>query len=104
MHSVTYALAQASAMTGGLSGVHHTLRNYEKQKAVLEMTAESFEQIDDEEEDEAVADELLAQIAHEANLTLSFDLPSVDRAAKVAEEEAPDMMELLERLENLQKK
>ena len=102
MHSVTHALAQASAMTGGFAAVQHTLRNYEKQKALLEMTAESFEQLDEEEEDEEMADELLTQIAHEANLKLTFELPEAFTAVNVREE-VPEMEELMERLDQLRK-
>jgi len=81
MHGVTNALAQASAMTGGAQGVQRTVMNYEKQQALLEMTQESFDQLEDAEADEDTADEMLAEIAAEVNLHLSFELPTPVREA-----------------------
>jgi hypothetical protein len=102
MHGVTNALAQASAMMGGAQGVQRTLHNYEKQQALLEMTQESFDQLEDEEADEDTADDMLAEIAAEANLHLAFDLPTpVREAPKMLATEEPDMVELMQRLENL---
>jgi division protein CdvB (Snf7/Vps24/ESCRT-III family) len=102
MHGVTNALAQASAMTGGAQGVHRTVLNYEKQQALLEMTQESFDQLEDEEADEDTADEMLAEIAAEVNLQLAFELPTPVRVAPVVSAaEEPDMVELMQRLENL---
>ena len=103
MHGVTNALAQATALTGGYQGVQRTVMNYEKQQALLEMTQESFDQLEDEEEVEGTADEMLAEIAAEVNLKLSFDLPTPAKreATFEAAGEEPDMEELMKRLANL---
>jgi division protein CdvB (Snf7/Vps24/ESCRT-III family) len=102
MHRVTHALAQASAITGGLHGVQRMVLAYDRQKALLEMTQESLGTLEDEEEDEATADEMLAQIAAEASLQLSFDMPALPganaAAAAATDKELEELMVRFQRL------
>jgi len=99
MQSVTQALAQANALTGGLAGVQRMVVGYERQKALLEMTHESMGTLEDEEDDQEVADEMLAQIAAEASLALKFDLPVT--AAAASHEDEADLEELMKRFHRL---
>lgn len=102
MHSVTHALAQATAATGGLAGVQRMVMGYERQKALLEMTQESLGTLEEDEEDEETADDLLAQIAAEANLALTFDLPAVSSGTRVSAAAVDnELNELMERFQRL---
>lgn len=104
MHNVTHALAQASTLTGGLAGVQRAVMNYERQKAILEETQDSFAELDEDEEDEDVADEMLQQIAAEAHLNLVFELPVVATATRTQKESSTEEMdELMHRLAQLRK-
>ena len=99
LNSVTHALAQASAMTGGLVGVQRMVNNYEKQQAMMEMAQEAFDNLEEEAEDESTADDMLSQIAAEANLQLSFDMPTpAASSAAVDDTEYDELMQRLERL------
>jgi hypothetical protein len=98
--SVTAALAQASAMTGGVVGVRRMLQGYEKQQALMEMTQDAFADLEEEEEDESNADEMLSQIAAEAELHLKFDLPLPSMASQKSDDEV-DYANLMERLQRL---
>jgi len=101
LRAVTGALMQANAVTGGGQSIQKTVVNYERQKALLEMTQDSF--AEDEEEEEEDADAMLLQIAQEAHLRLSFALPTVQQAPPAAVAAAAVEEELFARLDRLRK-
>jgi hypothetical protein len=101
MQTVVAALAQTNAMTGGGKSVQHTALSYEKQKAMLEMTQETFASMQDDEEEEEDADDMVSQLASEMNIKLTFDLPQAVPHKVQAAEHDNGIEHLMERMNNL---
>jgi len=102
MNSVSSALTHANALTGGAKSVYQSISTYEKQKAVLEMTQDAFSNLYDEGGEEEDADNMVAEIASEINIQLSFELPRVSKPETSSPPPAPNELEsLLERFQKL---
>lgn len=99
--NVTLALQMANGVSNGTS--NQVMLEYQRQAEVLNVRNEMLDDMQDEDEEELNADELLAQLTDEMNLQITFELPSVKKkeVKKVQEATDEEVNDFIQQLNNL---